>query len=211
MSKKYYAVKVGRKPGIYGTWDEAKRQVTRYPNAIYRSFKTASEAQEFINDGSVHTKTSARASDENDVKNHDTEPGTVIAYVDGSFNKHKKQYSFGIVLIENNQMIQTMNRVGDNPKYQDSWQIAGEVFGALHAIHWAIQQGYKKIIVHYDYLGIERWAKGEWKANKDVSKDYIETFQKLAPQIDVEFVKVKAHTGIEYNEMADQLAKDAIK
>ena len=48
MSKKYYAVRVGQKPGIYTTWAEAKKQVDGYPNAVYKSFKTLKEAEFFI-------------------------------------------------------------------------------------------------------------------------------------------------------------------
>lgn len=218
MSKKYYAVKVGRKPGIYRTWDEAKMQVNHFPNAVYRSFKTKQEAEDFIGGKVMPAKAKSKTNPQVQTKatsqsgnaNHETATGEVIAYVDGSFSKHQKKYSFGVVMIVNNEVIQTLQQSGNNPKYQGSWQIAGEVFGALHALHWAIKKGYKKITIYYDYLGIEKWAKGEWRANKDVSKDYKESYQKLAPHIEVEFVKVKAHTGVEYNEMADQLAKDAL-
>lgn len=215
MSKKYYAVRTGRKPGIYHTWDEAKEQVHGYPNAIYRSFKDLSEAQKFI----VHTtdkqatkkKMPAHKNTDGAEDESILDADTVIAYVDGSYEKATNRYSFGAVLLQNNQVLTTLSRVGDNPKYQNSWQIAGEVFGALHAIQWAIQHNFKKIIIHYDYLGIERWALGEWRTNKPVSIDYAEAYQKLASQIEVEFVKVKAHSGIEFNEMVDQIAKDAFK
>lgn len=213
MSKKYYAVREGRKPGIYRSWDEAKTQVSGFSNAAYRSFKTLQEAEQFMagqNGSSSSTKAPTKSKSATPEQySRDTEAGSVIAYVDGSFNKKANSYSFGVVLIENGQVIETLSRAGDNPKYQDSWQIAGEVFGALHAIHWAINKGYKKILVHYDYLGIEKWALGEWRTNKPVSQDYAETYRKLAPKIEVQFVKVKAHSGIEYNELADQLAKDA--
>jgi len=33
----------------------------------------------------------------------------------------------------------------------------------------------------------------------------------LSKDIKVEFIKVKAHSGIEMNELADKLAKDALK
>lgn len=196
MSKKYYAVRVGRKAGIYDNWIDAKDQVHGYPNAIYRSFTNLQEAEAFMNP---------------QVEQEATEdPDTVIAYVDGSFQKSTMRYSFGAVLLQNDQVIETLSRVGDNPKYQGSWQIAGEVFGALHAIQWAIENNFKKIIIHYDYVGIKHWALGEWRTNKPVSIDYAEAYQKLAPQIEVEFVKVKAHSGVKYNEMVDQIAKDAL-
>lgn len=44
----FYAVKVGRVPGIYSTWDECKEQVHKFPGAIYGKFKTQAEAEAFI-------------------------------------------------------------------------------------------------------------------------------------------------------------------
>ncbi|RGP68014.1 ribonuclease h1 [Fusarium longipes] len=45
--KKYYAVAVGRKPGIYYTWGEAEPCI-RGGRSIHKSFKTLQEAQQFI-------------------------------------------------------------------------------------------------------------------------------------------------------------------
>ena len=47
--QKFYAVVKGCTPGIYTTWDEAKMQVIGYPGAVYKSFKTEEEAEEFMN------------------------------------------------------------------------------------------------------------------------------------------------------------------
>jgi len=44
----YYAVAKGRKPGIYGTWDECKAQVLKFSGPIYKKFNSRSEAEEFI-------------------------------------------------------------------------------------------------------------------------------------------------------------------
>lgn len=45
---KYYAVKKGKNPGIYNTWDECKAQVDGFSGAVYKSFKTKDEAENFI-------------------------------------------------------------------------------------------------------------------------------------------------------------------
>lgn len=45
---KYYAVAVGRKPGIYTDWATCKTQVIGYHGAKYKSFMTKEEAEEFI-------------------------------------------------------------------------------------------------------------------------------------------------------------------
>lgn len=46
---KYYAVKVGRKPGIYTTWNDCQKQVNKYPKAVFKSFTTLEEAEKFAN------------------------------------------------------------------------------------------------------------------------------------------------------------------
>jgi ribonuclease HI len=43
--KKFYVVWQGKKPGIYTSWDEAKKQVDGVQGAQYKSFETAAEAQ----------------------------------------------------------------------------------------------------------------------------------------------------------------------
>lgn len=47
-SAKFYAVKKGRKPGIYHTWHECQKQIDDFPGAVYRRFDTEAEAKEFI-------------------------------------------------------------------------------------------------------------------------------------------------------------------
>ena len=51
--KKYYAVKVGKTPGIYLTWADCSAQVTGYKGAKYKSFTTIEEALAFIDDDKI--------------------------------------------------------------------------------------------------------------------------------------------------------------
>ena len=44
---KFYAVKEGKRIGVYNTWDECKEQITGYSGAKYKSFKTLEEAKDF--------------------------------------------------------------------------------------------------------------------------------------------------------------------
>lgn len=199
MSKKYYAVKKGRKPGIYTSWPDTQKQVSNFSGAQFKSFSTKEEALSFIDPAAGRTASAIADED------------TVEAYVDGSYSKQLKRYSYGVVLLKNGIVLEKLSNSDNDSRYVDSYQIAGEVFGCLNAIKWAKQNHYKKIQIHYDYLGIEHWATGTWKARKPVSMDYIQLFQKIAADIEVEFLKVKAHTGVKYNELADQLAKEALK
>jgi len=42
---KYYVVWVGLKPGVYNSWKECQAQITGYPKAKYKSFKTKEAAE----------------------------------------------------------------------------------------------------------------------------------------------------------------------
>lgn len=46
---KYYAVKKGKKPGIYQTWDECKKQTNGFSGAKYKSFNSLSDAEDYLN------------------------------------------------------------------------------------------------------------------------------------------------------------------
>ncbi|XP_048387391.1 ribonuclease H1 isoform X1 [Stegostoma tigrinum] len=61
----YYAVKAGRKPGVYATWDECKEQVDKFPNASFKKFGTEDDAWSFVrNVESSSQATSTECSDQ---------------------------------------------------------------------------------------------------------------------------------------------------
>lgn len=192
---KYYAVKNGRVPGIYNSWAECQKQIHGFKNASYKSFTSRTEAEEFI-------------SDKKEIPQ--MEHG-LIAYVDGSFNAKKKVYGYGAVLIDGQQVIKRLCGHGDNEECISSRNVAGEIFGALAAVKYAVEHPeYDGIVIYYDYMGIEKWAIGEWKANKKLTQYYADKMTKYRKQLPIVFMKVEAHTGDFYNEQADQLAKKAV-
>lgn len=56
LMTKFYAVKSGRQPGIYHTWNDCERQVKGFQGARYKSFKTLEDAQKFIGTSLDETK-----------------------------------------------------------------------------------------------------------------------------------------------------------
>jgi ribonuclease HI len=48
MPKEYYAVRVGRKAGIYRSWQDTKEQVHGFKGAVYKGFENEAEAAEFL-------------------------------------------------------------------------------------------------------------------------------------------------------------------
>ncbi len=52
MSKDcYYAVRHGRKPGIYYNWPDCNAQVLAFKGAVFKKFKNLQEANDFIDGG----------------------------------------------------------------------------------------------------------------------------------------------------------------
>ena len=46
--KKYYAVKVGRKTGIFNSWAKCKEQIFAFSGAVYKSFETLEAAKNYL-------------------------------------------------------------------------------------------------------------------------------------------------------------------
>ncbi|XP_053236713.1 ribonuclease H1 isoform X3 [Podarcis raffonei] len=51
----FYAVRKGRRTGVYRTWEECKEQVDKYKYASFKKFSTEEDAWDFVNDGSTGT------------------------------------------------------------------------------------------------------------------------------------------------------------
>lgn len=194
MPKKYYAVRKGNNPGIYTSWEECKKQVHGFKGAEYKSFVTEDEAHAYI-----HPQ---------DEINADC-TGQAVAYVDGSYNAATKAYGFGLHLEYEGKVYEKSGR-GDNEEKASMRNVAGEIDGAMQAVAMAKSLGARSLVIYYDYMGIEQWASGGWKANKEWTKEYAAYMKNAMTDLDIIFCKVMAHTGVEGNERVDVLAKKAV-
>lgn len=50
--QKYYVVWKGKTPGIYGTWEDCKKQIDGFTDAVYKSFKDKNFAEKAFSEGS---------------------------------------------------------------------------------------------------------------------------------------------------------------
>lgn len=133
----------------------------------------------------------------------------IFAYVDGSFNPTTNTYGYGVCLYVYGTEYEFTDS-GNSAEMVSMRNVAGEVLGAMCAIRNAIKIGITDLTIYYDYMGIEKWATGEWKRNKSGTIRYYEYVQSVKDKVNIKFVKVKAHSGNVFNDKADELAKLAV-
>ena len=219
--QKYYAVKKGNVPGIYQTWDETKKQVDGYSGAIYKSFSTLADAENFIlkepADKEDITNKVSNPIDYNNVvedKISSLNEDECVAFVDGSYDPNGEMAGFGAIIFyyggNKERLYRSYRKETINSDFLKQRNVFGELEGVKSAISWAIGSGKKKIHVYYDYTGIEMWATGEWKAKNDLTKEYVAFINNAKENIVIKFIKVPAHAEIKYNDEADALAKYSI-
>lgn len=220
MAKKFYAVKKGKKIGLFDNWKETQQSILGFSNAEYKGFNDLESAKEYLypnykrKDISTEPKdyTHNHVNSNSKPKSQGYNNETIIAYVDGSKRKGIKGYGSGIAFLNNNgYLVKTMSFKGQDPIFLKSLQIAGELNATIEAIKWGIANRYKNIIIRYDYMGIQKWARKEWKHNAEVSKHYVEQYDALSELINVGFEKVKAHSDNTYNDLVDSLAKGSLE
>ena len=203
--KKVYAVRKGRETGIFTDWDTCKKQVDGYAGAEYKGFADPQEALAYLGLSNSGVNNNAVG-----VLAEETFAG-VRAYVDGSYNAATKAFSCGVVMLRDGEVIAELKSVFSDEAAATHRNVAGEVMGARTAIEYCLKNGIDAVSIYHDYEGVGKWANNEWKANHALTRDYKAFVAEARKTVDIKFVKVKAHAGNKYNEIADKLAKEALE
>jgi len=225
-AKKYYAVKIGKIPGIYSSWEECKANVDGFPGAVYKGFAKLEEAENFLGqsvnssiqetsetDEKVGMKNTKRKKQDISAEIMRCKPSSavkLVAYVDGSYEHSLLKYAFGCVFIMSDGNVYTVNGSGNDPETAKQRNVAGEMLGAMYAARFALKNGFQELEIRYDYEGIQKWVTGEWRAKTELTGKYSDYMRKIRENMSISFTKVAAHTNVCFNEMADLLAKDGL-
>jgi len=126
--------------------------------------------------------------------------------VDGSYQNGLTGY--GAIIRKDGKVIKELCGIVKEIDVDGSRQVAGELKAATETINWCEKNLVDEITIYYDYDGVRKWAKGEWKSKKPVAKEYAEFMKTI--KIKIHWVKIKSHTGAYWNEEADRLASRAI-
>ena len=137
-------------------------------------------------------------------------------YTDGSATKSRS--GWGFVAVRNNEIIYQksgVEHIGDTNQMM-------ELIAASEACKWATNQYHDDIIIYSDsaYLvncyndkWFVKWENNNWKNSKNEPVANIDLWKQLIMYFrlpNINFVKVKGHTGIEGNDEADKLAKESV-
>lgn len=211
---KYYAVKIGRIPGIYTSWSECLEQVKGFSGASYKSFTTKSEADKFIDRSSedfipdhiVNTDGGCTGNGSNNSK------GGIGVTIHGP--KHNSEWGLPMPLeIQGKKIIPTNQ--------------TAELCAIIHALELIVDHELKdcKFVLrtdsHYSIQCLTSWCQGwisnGWKTqrgpveNRELIQHALELLDRVKSNNKIKFEHVYGHTGDPGNEKVDQLATQGIE
>lgn len=214
---KFYAVLDGhsKKPMILETWDQCRKEVTGAKGVRFKSFPTRDEALSFLRMHGEDLPAEKKELGKQPVEKEEEveaalkeEEDSVIIYVDGSYELSTERYAYGLVVVHEGKEVHAECEALKG-EYSAMRNVAGEVMGAMKAMTYAAKENYKHLVLYFDYQGIESWALGTWKRNNELTRGYHAFYQTMKKELEVTFRKVKGHSGDQYNDRADELAKSA--
>ncbi len=124
-------------------------------------------------------------------------------YTDGSWLNGAIGY--GVVILKDGSLEAELSGRVEDTDLQGMRQVGGELKAVRCAIEWCRGHDVQDAEIFYDYIGIEKWTTGEWKANKSGTRAYA-AFLRDCP-VGIRWHKVESHSGDPWNDRADQLAK----
>lgn len=200
---KYYAVRVGRKTGVFLSWPECERQTKGYQGAQFKSFSTKQDAENWIVHGERPVAEESSAGNE------------LTVYTDGSHIKGTTKRGVGIYCLYEGKKYYWSKPFDDLPP--DASNPTLELKAAALVLQSVPETAsVRRITIVADYIGVKYYIDGTWKPKSSQTGAFgVEVRALVAAathlrkrEIEVCAKHVQGHTGIPGNEEADKLSKE---
>ena len=211
MAKKFYAVKRGRKTGLYTVWAECAAQVKGFQGAVYKGFMTEEEARAWLGGADARTEQPRAAAEMAAPSAPDAD---YIIHTDGSCLRNPGGAGGWAAVIETAATGAVEEKSGGDPETTNNRM---ELTAALMALT-AVPEG-ARVALYTDsqYLKnaftkfwLPAWKKRGWKkadGEPVLNQDLWVQLDAAFAARQVQFHWVKGHAGNPRNERCDALAR----
>lgn len=199
----FYAVAIGRNPGIYLSWAKTEVEVKGFPGAKYKKFPDRSAAEKFINGDISQPASSSKIIDSVIDLTH-------RVFTDGSFMDGLAGFGWVFILAG----AESASATNCGPVKDKLTNNTGELMAILDAItkishrplHVYADSKYSIKCVTEWY---PKWERNGFKTSTGAPVANLELIQAIRKNMigEIYFHHIKAHQGHIWNEMADTLAK----
>lgn len=220
MAKKYYVVWVGRETGVFTNWDYTKSLIDKYPKARYKSFKTQTEAESAFSNGASPSNTVKVIQKETQSKTADFQPYVktdITIYCDGGCDPNPGKAASGVAVYSKEVLTElwyglynpqgTNNSAELNALNQSLLIARKELLAGKSASILCDSQYSINCVTNWAYS----WKQRGWKRkvagdikNLEIIQQAHALYDELKDKLIVSHVK--AHIGIEGNELADRMS-----
>lgn len=211
MAKKFYAVKRGRKTGLFTVWAECAAQVKGFQGAVYKGFMTEEEARAWLGGADARTEQPRVAAEMAAPSAPDAD---YIIHTDGSCLRNPGGAGGWAAVIETAATGAVEEKSGGAPETTNNRM---ELTAALMALS-AVPEG-ARVALYTDsqYLKnaftkfwLPAWKKRGWKkadGEPVLNQDLWVQLDAAFAARQVQFHWVKGHAGNPRNERCDALAR----
>lgn len=178
---KFYAVRKGKNIGIYTTWPECQEQITGFPKAEFKSFKTQEEAENYL-------------LQKNEASNADAPRGDEVFLY---YSLKKKDASYKLAVGFQSENTKTYYLTNLDITYDIYYT---RLYAVLVSLELATSLGYKNIRLFFDDMSVHNYISREWNPlkgkNKELTTDYSNLFMLIseANHIFVDFSAIPEHS-----------------
>jgi len=220
MAKKFYVVWAGRETGVFTSWPYTKKLVDKFPQARYKSFPTEQEAEAAFASGRVSTPRSS-------VKKTASKPSASLApktanfevniYCDGACDPNPGKSGSGVAVYRDGALAELWYGLY-NPMGTNNTAELNALHQSLLIAKLEIEKGLRvQVLADSQYaincltLWAYSWKTKGWKRKVAGDIKNLELIQQAHALYDtiknrVVVSHVKAHIGVEGNELADRMS-----